>query len=55
MVSQLSSGKKGDRASKLEIAIELNNLVTLVYKNNEKNKDDCDRGGDGYFQTETYF
>jgi hypothetical protein len=36
MVSQLSSGKKGDRASNLEIAIELNNFVTLLYKNNEK-------------------
>ena len=36
MVSQLSSGKKGDRASFADIAIELNNFVTLLYKTRKK-------------------
>jgi hypothetical protein len=36
MVSQLSSEKKGDRASFADIAIELNNFVTLLYKTRNK-------------------
>ena len=38
MVSQLSSGKKGDHASFADIAIELNNFVTLLYKTRQKSR-----------------